>query len=61
MSEYRRRLAYEAGKKAALSGKPESANNRQPGTIFFDDWCDGWANVNSPSVELGFRNGNRAA
>ncbi len=43
MSEYQRMLAYEAGKKAALAGKPETANNRERGTIFFDDWYDGWA------------------
>lgn len=43
MSEHRRRLAFKAGKKAALNGKPETENNRQRGTIFFDDWYDGWA------------------
>ncbi len=43
MSEYRRRLAYLAGKKAGLKGSPETANNRQRGTIFFDDWSDGWS------------------
>jgi hypothetical protein len=42
MSDYRRRLAYQAGRKAALSGKPETANNREWGTIYFDDWADGW-------------------
>lgn len=42
MSEYRRGLAYTAGKKAALAGKLRTANNRQPGTIFHDDWGDGF-------------------
>ena len=42
MSNYRRRRAWEAGKKAALAGKPKTANNRERGTIFYDDWCDGW-------------------
>jgi hypothetical protein len=43
MSEYRRQLAYAAGRKAALEGKPETANNRERGTIFYDDWGDGWS------------------
>jgi hypothetical protein len=42
MSEYRRHLAFKAGRKAALEGKPATANNREWGTIFFDDWDDGW-------------------
>ncbi len=41
-SDYRRQQAFAAGKKAALAGKPDTANNRQRGTIYFDDWADGW-------------------
>lgn len=40
MSDYRRTLAYRAGRKAALAGKSRASCNRQPGTIFFDDWHD---------------------
>lgn len=42
MSDYRRRLAFQHGKAAALRGKPETSCNRQPGTIFYDDWHDGY-------------------
>jgi hypothetical protein len=42
MSDYRREQAWQAGKKAALAGEAETANNRERGTIFFDDWADGW-------------------
>lgn len=42
MSNYRRRKAWEAGVKAFREGKGEHTNNRQPGTIFSDDWHDGW-------------------
>ena len=42
ISEHRRRMAWTAGKKAALSGKPRDTNNRTRGTIYFDDWADGW-------------------
>jgi hypothetical protein len=41
MSDYRRNLAWRAGHKAALANKTLAANNRQEGTIFYDDWCDG--------------------
>lgn len=40
--EHRRRLAYTAGRKAALAEKSRDKNNRQRGTIFYDDWADGW-------------------
>ena len=40
--EYRRNLAFKAGRKAALAGKARDTNNRQPGTIFHDDWADGF-------------------
>ena len=42
VSDYRRNLAYNAGKKARQQNKPTSANNRQEGTIYADDWWDGW-------------------
>lgn len=42
MSDYRRMLAYKAGRNAAMDGKGRSACNRQPGTIFFDDWHDAY-------------------
>jgi len=41
ISEYRRTLAWKAGHKAALDGKPRDKNNHQRGTIYFDDWMDG--------------------
>lgn len=42
MSEYRRTQAFQAGRRAGLAGRPEETNNRRRGTIFFDDWQDGW-------------------
>jgi hypothetical protein len=42
MSDYRRNLAWKAGNKAALAGKGRHTCKRQPGTIFFDDWHDGF-------------------
>lgn len=42
MSDYRRNQAWQAGRKAAQQGKPLGANPRQRGTIYFDDWDDGW-------------------
>ncbi len=42
VSEYRRSLAAKAGYKAFKAGKPIETNNRQPCTIYYDDWCDGW-------------------
>lgn len=42
MSEYRRIQAYQAGRKAALAGKRVEVCNRQRGTIFYDDWHDGF-------------------
>lgn len=41
--EHMCRLAYRAGYKAALAGKPPEANNRPPGTVMHDAWYDGWA------------------
>lgn len=45
MNDYRRGQAYLSGTKAARRGKPETANNRERGTIYFDDWWDGWNSV----------------
>jgi len=42
VSDYRRNLAFKAGAKAFLRGKGEHTNNRQSGTIYADDWQDGW-------------------
>lgn len=42
MSEYRRKQAWEAGVKAQRAGKPPSACKRPRGTIFYDDWHDGY-------------------
>lgn len=42
MSDYRRNQAWNAGRRAFAAGKPIESNNRQPCTIFYDDWCDGW-------------------
>ena len=43
MSEYRRIQASKAGAKAHAAGKPRSSCNRQRGTIFYDDWQDGYS------------------
>ena len=45
MTEHRRKQAWDAGAKAAREGKPRTACNRQRGTIFFDDWQDGYEHV----------------
>lgn len=42
VSNHRRALAWKAGAKAFENGKPKSANNRPPCTIYHDDWADGW-------------------
>lgn len=42
ISDYRRGLAWKAGHKAARAGNTATANNRQRGTIYYDDWADGW-------------------
>lgn len=42
ISEHRRRLAGQAGVKAQKAGKPRSANSRERGTIYYDDWADGY-------------------
>lgn len=42
ISEHRRNLAWLAGDRAARNGKSEDACDRQPGTIYFDDWHDGY-------------------
>lgn len=42
VSEHRRHLAYHAGQVAAMAGKSREKCNRQPGTIYFDDWHDGF-------------------
>lgn len=41
MADNRRAIAWAAGQKAALDGKPASVCRRRPGTIFYDDWHDG--------------------
>ena len=45
MANNRRHEAWAAGQKAALDGKPESSCRRRPGTIFYDDWHDGYWSV----------------
>lgn len=45
VSEYRRRQAWFAGRKAAEANKPKTACNRQRGTIYYDDWMDGWLEI----------------
>jgi len=42
VSDYRRAQAWKAGSKAANEGRGREANNRQHGTIYYDDWCDGF-------------------
>jgi hypothetical protein len=51
MSEYRRLLAYRAGRKAALNRRDRSTCKRTPGTIYFDDWHDGFDELRPPSGE----------
>lgn len=43
MSEYQRIQASNAGMKAFREGKSSSACDRPRGTIFYDDWQDGYA------------------
>lgn len=43
--DHRCRLAWRAGVKAAEAGKPMSSNNRPIGTVFYDDWCDGYFSI----------------
>jgi len=45
ISEYRCEQAWNAGVKAALAEKKRSSNNRQPGTVYYDDWADGYDSV----------------
>ena len=49
MSDFRREQAWRAGAKASSEGKPETANSRQKGTVFYDDWWDGW-NANQEKI-----------
>jgi len=42
VSEYRRDLAWKSGQKARLAGKGREVCKRERGTIYFDDWQDGW-------------------
>ena len=42
MSDYRREQAWKAGYKAARDGKSRETCNRRQGTIFWDDWHDGY-------------------
>lgn len=42
MNELERYNAFREGKAAALTGKSEDTNDREPGTIYYDDWADGW-------------------
>ena len=43
VSSQRRAQAWNHGEAAALAGKTEHANKQTPGTIYFDDWLDGFA------------------
>lgn len=43
--EHRCRLAWRAGIKAAEAGKHFRTNNRPRGTVFYDDWCDGYFSI----------------
>ena len=42
VSDYRRGQAWTAGAKAQRNGKTKDACNREKGTIYFDDWHDGF-------------------
>lgn len=52
VSEHRRHLAWNAGQKAFEAGKPKTANNRQRGTIYYDDWSDGWNDARNKAEGL---------
>jgi hypothetical protein len=52
VSDYRRNLAWVAGKKAAMSSKPKTVCNRERGTIYYDDWMDGYNSVPRPNVSV---------
>ena len=53
MSDYRRQQAWTAGNKAGKAGKPRESNNRQRGTIFYDDWADGWEEADNERWRAG--------
>ena len=42
VSDRRRRAAWSAGYQARKDGKSPAANDRPQGTIYFDDWADGF-------------------
>ena len=42
VSDRRRNLAWLAGERAARQGKPASSCDRIRGTIYYDDWMDGF-------------------
>ena len=44
VSDHRRNLAWLAGDRAARQGKSRETCTRMPGTIYFDDWHDGYEN-----------------
>lgn len=43
ISDYRRNLAWKAGQQACLRGQSRKTCRRQPCTIYFDDWHDGYS------------------
>lgn len=50
VSEYRRSLAFKAGAKAAREMKPKGVCNREQGTIYYDDWHDGYNEVENARI-----------
>jgi hypothetical protein len=51
VSDYRRGLAFKAGEKAARASKSRETCDRQRGTIYFDDWQDGYENASHHAGE----------
>ena len=43
-----RQLAYEDGVEAATEGQGRHVSEWMQGTIFYDDWCDGYDSVAQP-------------
>lgn len=50
MSDYHRRKAWQAGNKAFRDGLPRSACTRPQGTIYYDDWHDGYNDAEREGV-----------
>lgn len=45
MSDYHSHKAWLAGRDAALAQRPKSSCRRTRGTIYYDDWHDGYGTI----------------